>query len=336
MKAAVISGPEKVEIIEKLKPQAGPGEILVRVQYCGICGSDLHAFHSGFLPPDLTIGHEFAGLVSEVGPGCGSWSPGDRVTGNNIIVCGSCSFCLSGAEDRCPEMRRLGITGQGALAEYVVLPARNLHKIPETAPLELAALSEPLSVGLHAVNRVQTAAAENALIIGAGTVGLVVLALLKLRGIKTVLVMEPDPDRAAVAAAMGAAALIDPGRENPAAAVERLTDGRGAALVFECAGLPVTIQEACSLAAPGSPVIVLSICYQPVELNFLSLVTREIDIKTAFGKTAAEFKEAVRLIGDQAIDLRPLISAIEPFDSLETAFKAAGRENIKTLVDLRS
>ncbi len=336
MKAVVINGPGKLEIVEKPKPRPGPGEILVKVEYCGICGSDLHAFHTGFLQPDLTIGHEFAGIVSEVGPGCSSWSPGERVTGNNIIICGSCSFCLNEIENQCLNMCRLGITGQGTLAEYILIPARNLYKLPDHTPLEQAALAEPLSVGLHAINKVKTDSAKNALIIGTGTIGLIVLSLLKMLGIENILVIEPNPDRAAIAKTMGATTLIDPGQGNPDAVVKQLTGGHGAALAFECAGLPATIQEACNLAAAGSAVTVLSICYQPVELNFLSLVTREIEIKTAFGKTGAEFKEAVRLIGTGSVDLTPLISRIIPLSSIEDGFTTSTQANIKTLVDLNN
>lgn len=332
MKTVVISGPGNLEIIEKPKPQPAPGEILVKVDYCGICGSDLHAFHTGFLQPDLTIGHEFSGVVAEVGPNCGNWFPGERVTGNNIIACGSCSFCLEGTENRCSDMCRLGITGPGAMAEYILLPARGLFKLPEHTPLEQAALAEPLSVGLHAINKVDPVAFENALVIGAGTIGLIVLTLLKQRGIKTLIVAEPNPDRAAVAKTMGATAIIDPGKGDPESEINRLTANRGASLVFECAGLPSTIQDACSLAAAGSPVVILSICYQTVGINFLSLVMREIEIKTAFGKTRAEFEEAVRLIGEGILDLTPLISRIIPLRSVKEGFLPSNRGDIKTLV----
>ncbi len=335
MKAVIITGPGKLEIVEKPKPCPGPGEILVKVEYCGICGSDLHAFHTGFLQPDLTIGHEFSGIVSEAGPGCENWPPGERVAGNNIIACGSCSFCAEERDNQCLNMRRLGITGPGAMAEFIVLPGKDLHRLPENTSLEQAALAEPLSVGLHAVNKFDPDSVENALIIGAGTIGLMVLSLLKLRGIENILVIEPDPERAALAKKMGAAALIDPQKVNTDAEVNRLTSKRGAELVFECAGLPATIQDACNFAASASTVIVLSICYQPVEINFLSLVTREIDIKTAFGKTGAEFKEAVRLIVDKAVDLSPLISRIIPLGSIKEGFEQPTQGKIKTLVTMK-
>ncbi len=336
MRAAVITGPGKLEIIEKPRPKPGEGEVLVEVKYCGICGSDLHAFDTGFLPPEVTIGHEFSGIIAETGPGCGNLAPGDRVTGNNLVACGKCPSCLKGTANHCSEMVRLGITGQGAMAEYILIPAEEVFKLPDQAPLKHAALSEPLSVGLHAISKAGSGRFDNVLIIGAGTIGLIVTALMRNCGAKNITVIEPSPERAAKAMAMGATDLINPCEDSSQQKLDFITGGNGADVVFECAGLPETIQEGCSLAGRGSQVVVLGICYQPVEINFLSLITREVSIKTAFGKTHEEFKEAVRLIGEGLIDLSPLISGVIPFSSIDEGFTSPGRNRIKNLVDLSS
>ena len=336
MKAAVITGPGNLEIVEKPRPKPGDGEVLVEIKFCGICGSDLHAYDTGFLPPDVTIGHEFSGIIAEAGPGCGNLAPGDRVTGNNLIACGKCPACLKGTANHCSEMVRLGITGQGAMAEYILMPAEEVFKLPNQTPLEHAALAEPLSVGLHAVNRAERGQVDHALIIGAGTIGLIMTALIQKSGAKNIVVIEPNHDRASTAKATGATDLINPDEESSQQKLDHITGGAGAEVVFECAGLPATIQEACSLAGRDSQVVVLGICYQPVEINFLSLITREISIKTAFGKTHDEFKEAVRLISEGIIDLSPLISGIIPFSSLGEGFISPVRNRIKNLVDLSS
>lgn len=333
MKAVVINGPGSLEIVEKPVPVPGAGEILVRVKYCGICGSDLHAFETGFLQPGLTIGHEFSGIIEQIGPGCTGFTVGDKVTGNNIITCGCCSYCLKGAGNLCVKMRKLGITDDGALAEYIRLPAKDTIILPEHTQLEHAALTEPLSIGLHAINKVTLERDGKALIYGGGTIGLVLLALLTQRGIKTV-VIEPNPYRASVAEAMGASAVLDPGSGNLDSKIKFIIGSKGANLVFECAGLPETIQEACNQGAAGSTVVVLSICHQPVVLNFLSLVTQEINIKTAFGKTAGEFKDAAGMIVESSIDLSGLISKIVPLAAVEESFHLSAEENIKTLVSL--
>ncbi|MGM0651972.1 MAG: zinc-dependent alcohol dehydrogenase [Bacillota bacterium] len=336
MKAAVITGPGTLKIIEKPRPNPGEGEVLVKIKYCGICGSDLHAFDTGFLPPEVTIGHEFSGIIAETGPGCSNPAPGDRVTGNNLIACRKCPACLKGVTNHCSEMIRLGITGEGAMAEYVLMPAEEVFKLPDQTPLEHAALAEPLSVGLHAVSKAGSDRFNNTLIIGAGPIGLIITTLVRHHGSSNIIVIEPNPERAATAKAMGATALINPDENNSQQKLDQITRGAGAEVVFECVGLPTTIQEACSLAGRGSQVLILGICYQPVEINFLSLITREISIKTAFGKTHDEFKEAVKLIAEGVIDLSPLVSGIIPFSSLGDGFISPTRNRIKNLIDLDS
>jgi len=332
LKAAVINSPGEIKVIDKPIPQPGRGEVLVKVKYCGICGTDLHAFSTGFFPPGVTIGHEFSGVVAGAGQGCEGWSAGERVTGNNNTPCGSCATCLEGNDNLCPEMRRLGIADNGALAEYLVIPAVSLYRLPDSAPLDAAALAEPVSVALHAVNLSGCRLDQKVLIIGAGTIGLIVLTLLKQRGLKEIAVVEPNRDRAAIAAAMGAAMVIDPRAGGLNSEVDRFSSGRGANLVFECAGIPETISDACSLTGAKGSVIALGICHQPVEINFLSLVTREISIIPAFSKKAAEFKEAVDLIAGARIDLSPLISQVISLDDVEEGFKNYRPENVKVLV----
>ncbi len=332
MKAVVISSPGNLEILEKPLPVPGRGETLVKIKYCGICGSDLHAFTSGFLPPDLTIGHEFSGIIESVGRDCHGWKPGDYVTGNNIIGCNKCSSCKNGQENLCSDMRRLGITDQGAMAEYVLVPAKDLVKLPKDASLEMAALSEPLSVGLHAINKVKTNRNDHILIFGAGTIGLVILTLLKHFGAKSVTVVEPDPARRNIAEVIGATKTIDPLINSLDSEINKLTDNKGMNVIFECAGLPETIQEACSQGSAGATVVVLSICYQPVELNFLSLVTKEVKIITAFGKTNEEFKKAADMIASGLVDLSPLITGLISLDKIAGAFHDHSGGKIKTLV----
>ncbi len=332
MKAAVINGPGDIRLIEKPVPRPGPGEVLVRVEYCGICGSDLHAYKSGFFPSEVVIGHEFSGIIVEAGPGEVNLTGGERVTGNNNTPCGSCCLCLTGSDNLCPEMRRLGIADHGALAEYVAVPAESIYCLPETTPLDEAALAEPLSVALHAAKRSQCSPGQEVVIIGAGTIGLILLALLKQRGIEKIAVIEPLSNRADVAFKMGATAVINPQKDYISSAIASFCGKQGPAFVFECAGLPETINEALSLAAANGTVFILGICHQPVEINFLSLVTREINIVPAFSKTRADFQEAVELISAGKIKISPLISQIISLQELETGFTAPADEYIKILV----
>lgn len=328
----MIYGPGDIRLVDKAIPQPGPGEVLVKVKYCGICGSDLHAYESGFFPPGVTIGHEFSGFVATAGPTSENWSAGDPVTGNNNTPCWKCPLCLQGKDNLCPNMRRLGIAEDGALAEYVVIPSISLQHLPEGVSMQEAALSEPLSVALHAVNKSDGITDVKALIIGAGTIGLLILTLLRLRGLRDIAIIEPEPGRAAASAALGAAVVIDPFADSPAAEVEKFFGCNEPRLVFECAGLPQTISEACSYAATGGTVIMLGICHQPVEINFLGPVTREINIIPAFSKKAVEFREAVELITHSKLDLAPIISRTIPLANLEEGLKPSADNGIKILV----
>lgn len=308
MKTAVLNGAGDLQLVEKPAPRPGPGEVVVKVEYCGICGSDLHAYKTGMFPFGLTIGHEYAGILESVGPGVNEWRPGQRVTGTASLACRACRPCRDGQDNICAAMNIIGVTRDGAMAEYLLVPAESLCTIDPKMPLEYGALVEPLSVAIHGVSLAGAGPEQAAVILGAGTVGLCVLAELKRRGLKKVVVLDVNQARAGVAREMGADAVLNPLRDNVDDHLSRLIGGAGADLVFECAGLPDTIRDAGNLARQGGTVVVLGICETPVELFFLGLVTREIQLRTSYGSTADEFRRALRFLVEGQINLRPLIS----------------------------
>lgn len=308
MKAAVLNGAGDLQVVDKTTPQLGPGEVLVKVEYCGICGSDLHAYKTGMFPFGLTIGHEYAGVIESVGTAVSAWSPGQRVTGTASLACRDCRPCRDGQDNICAAMNIIGVTRDGAMAEYLLVPAESLCAIDRKMTLEYGALVEPLSVAIHGVNLSGAGPDQAAVILGAGTVGLCVLAELKRRGLKKVAVLEVNQARAAVAKEMGADLVLNPLHDNVDDSLNRLNGGMGAHLVFECAGLPDTIRDAGNLARQGGTVVVLGICEAPVELFFLGLVTREIQLRTSYGSTADEFRRALHFLADGEINLKPIIS----------------------------
>jgi 2-desacetyl-2-hydroxyethyl bacteriochlorophyllide A dehydrogenase len=308
MKAAVLNGPGDLQVLEKPVPQVGPGEVLVKVSYCGICGSDLHAYKTGLFPFGLTIGHEYSGEIAAAGPAVAGWRAGQRVTSTASLACRECRLCREGRDNICAAMNVVGVTREGAMAEYLAVPAESLCLIPPEMPLEYGALVEPLSVALHGVGLSAAAPGDCVVIQGAGTLGLSVLACLKREGLNEVVVIEPNEARARTAAAMGAAAVLNPRRENVENRLAGFSGGAGADLVFECAGLPDTIREAGNLVRPGGTVVVMGICEVPVELFFLGLVTREIQLKSSYGSTADEFRRALQLLAGGEIDAAPLVS----------------------------
>lgn len=329
MKAAALYGPGDLRLVEKPAPWPEPGEARVRVEYCGICGSDIHAYRSGFFPPGMTIGHEYAGVIEAVGEGVEEkWMPGLRVTGNNILGCGGCPACICGADHHCIQMCRLGVTAEGAMAEYLLAPAASLFPIPNGIPLEWGTLTEPMSIAVHGINLSGVKLEDSAVIVGAGTIGLCLLAELKERGLIDVLVVEPDPARVLAAKTMGAVATYPPGDEARVRIRER-TAGQGADIVFECAGLPSTIAGAACLARCGGTVVILGICHETVEMDFCDLVTREVRLVNACGKTSAEFSWAVKRITSGRVDFSPVITRVIPIDEVAEGFKLTGKTVVR-------
>ncbi len=339
MKAAVLNGPGDLQVVDKPTPQPGLNEVIVKVEFCGICGSDLHAYKTGMFPFGLTIGHEYAGIIQSVGPAVADWHPGQRVTGTASLACRDCRPCRAGQDNICAAMNIIGVTRDGAMAEYLQVPTESLCAIGSEVPLEYGALVEPLSVAIHGVSLAGAGPDQTAVILGAGTVGLCVLAELKRRGLKKVAVLEINQARAEMAGKMGADVVLDPQRDNVDNALNRLTDGAGADLVFECAGLPDTIRDAGNLARQGGTVVVLGICETPVELFFLGLVTREIQLRTSYGSTADEFRRALTYLAEGEIDLKPMISRTILLDEIcEGGFTPLLEKNstdVKILVKMR-
>ncbi len=316
MRAAILGGAEDLQIMEKDKPEPKEGEVLVKIEYCGICGSDLHAYKSGMFPFGMTIGHEYAGVIEAVGAGVDHLEVGQAVTGTASLACRTCPSCLCGRDNICEAMNVIGVTRDGAMADYLAVPKESINPLPAGMTLMLGALAEPYSVALHGVNLVGVSPEQTALILGAGAIGLCLLAELKRRGVEKVLVADINEERLAAAREMGATTTINSATDNLEKITGEFTSGAGADLLFECVGLPDTIREAPNLVRQGGTIVVLGICEIPVDLFFLGLVTREIQIRTAYGATAEEFTAALNIIAADEEKLAPLVRYTAAFDEL--------------------
>jgi len=316
LRAAVLNGTEDLQVVDKPRPEPGEGEVLVRVEYCGICGSDLHAYKSGLFPFGMTIGHEYAGSIEAVGPGAGKLTSGQKVTGTASIACRSCFSCLSGRDNICEAMNVVGVTREGAMAEYLVVPGESIVVIPDKTPIEFGALAEPYSVALHGIKMIGVSPGQSVAVLGAGAIGLCLLTELKRRGLEKIFMVDVNEKRLVAAGEMGAYAMINPGAESLDKRIGELTSGDGADLVFECVGVPETIREATNLVRQGGTLLVFGICEVPVDLFFLGLVTREIQLRTSYGAAAEEFREAMEIIASDPSVLTPLIEKVVALDNL--------------------
>ncbi|MGZ6243481.1 MAG: zinc-dependent alcohol dehydrogenase [Candidatus Binataceae bacterium] len=323
MKAAVYKQPNEMAVIDVPRPVAGRGEVVRKVHACGICGSDLHAVQYGFgMPPDSVMGHEFCGEIVEIGPQVGGYAIGDRVTSLPYIGCNTCEPCVAGKGMHCEDIRGLGL-GQlpGAYAEYVMCGAKSLFKLPDNVDSRLGALVEPLSVGLHGVNRSGLGPGAACVVMGGGPIGLATLLWCKAKGAATVIVSELAPGRSELARRLGATEVVNPTIKDPAERIREIT-GRGPDLVFECIGVKSTLESAISMVATLGRVVVLGVCMEPDEITPVRCIFKEITVSFVLGYNDAEFQETINALSQGKIDPRPMVTDVIGVDQVPEMFAA--------------
>ncbi len=335
MKAVVVRGIRHFEVADVPRPEPGPGEVLIRVGYCGICGSDMEAYHTGMYAPGLIVGHEFAGVIAEVGPDVPDWRPGDRVVVNDAVPCGECRPCRDGRLDACESLYMIGVTHDGAMAEHCVAPVRGVHRLPDGVSLRRGALVEPLSVALHGVHRSRLKPGDRVLIMGAGPIGLLTLQCARLAGARAVAVTEVDSTRAALAQRLGATVVLDPTRDNVGVALSALTDGQGPDVVYVCTGAPQPYRDAISLVRKGGQIFVLGLCVEPVEADFMSVALGDLCIEGSLAGRA-QFTAAIDFVAQGRVDVDALVThEIALDDAVEKGFNfldTPGSGAVKVLV----
>jgi L-iditol 2-dehydrogenase len=318
MKALLLDAYRHLEIVEMPVPKAGPGEVLVQVAACGVCGSDVHGYDgsSGRRIPPVVMGHEAAGVVAAVGEGVTGVSVGDRVTFDSTVFCGACDFCRRGEVNLCDNRQVMGVScGEyrraGAFAEYVAVPERIIYRLPDKLEFADAAMLEAVSVALHAVRVAEMRGGETALVIGTGMIGLLVLQAARAAGCVRVVSADIDATRLKRARDVGADDLIEGSGEALVSEVMRLTDGRGVDVVFEAVGRDETVGAAIDCARRGGTVVLVGNIAPTVTLPLQKVVTRQIRLQGSCA-SAGEYPEAMRLLAEGKIKVAPLISAVAP------------------------
>lgn len=318
MQAMQMNEYRKLQLVDIPAPQPASDEVLIRVAACGICGSDVHGYDgsTGRRIPPLIMGHEAAGVIAAVGASAGDYVVGERVTFDSTISCGACRFCRSGEINLCDNRQVLGVScgdyrRNGAFAEYVAVPARIVYRLPDTLGFAQAAMIEAVSVALHAVKLTELEAGSTALVVGAGMIGLLILQSLRVAGCKHILVTDLDAGRLELATQLGADAVLQPGKEDVAARVRRMTGGHGADVVLEAVGSAATVRLAIEAARKGGAVTLVGNVAPEVPLPLQSVVSRQIRLQGSCA-SAGEYPEAIALIASGAIDVAPMLSAVAP------------------------
>lgn len=314
MKALTLTAYNQFELLDAPRPEIADDEVLIRVQACGICGSDIHGADgsSGRRVPPIIMGHEASGEIAEVGAAVSDWKIGQRVAFDSMLYCGECDSCKNGRTNLCPERRVIGVScddyrRNGAFAEFVQLPARVLFEMPAALSFEEAAFGEPVAVAMHAVRQVRLVGGETVLVIGAGLIGLLVVQALKAAGADRVYCTDLDANRLELAKTLGADDAWTPGET--AENVKRLTEGQGADVVMEVVGIEPTIKQAIACVKNGGAVGCVGNLAPNVEMPLQQVVTREI---TLYGSCASsgEYGDALAAVAKGDIQVKPLISAV--------------------------
>lgn len=340
MRAAVFArAGEALSIEDVSDPEPLPHEIVLKVTACGICGSDLHATqgHPSFpMPAGTVLGHEFAGEIAELGNEVhGEWAVGDRVCALPSISCGTCPNCRAGVSP-CAQSHATGLGDvPGAYAEYVRIGPMQTIRLPDGVTDEDGATVEPLSVGLHAVQKAALGAGDNVLILGAGPIGLACALWARFLGARNVIVSELSAGRAALASEFGATDLIDASKEENPVATYVARTGSAPDVIFEAVGVPGMLQRCTEIAAPRSRIVVVGVCMEMDQLLPIGAILKELQFNFVLGYNIDDFRFTVDMLDQERITSAPMVTDRVSLDELPEAFEALRRPSTQCKVMLK-
>lgn len=309
------------EEVPALRP--GPGEAVVSVKSVGICGSDVHAYYGQhpYISCPIVPGHEFAGVVTQVGDGVNEAWLGKRVTALPSLVCGRCRNCRTGRFNICQELKVIGCQSDGALAELVKAPADQLFQLPEDMSWEEGTLVEPLAVAVHAVRSAGAIVGQRVVVYGGGTIGILVMQVAKVYGAKEVILSEPDAFRRSLAQKLGADYVIDPISEEPANWLKGKFGPEGVDLSFECVGIENTVRQAILSNRKGTKIIIVGVFGKPIVVDMGLVQDRELRLFGTLMYTDTDFTEAIELLYQNRVQGLPLVTHRLDFDDALQAFE---------------
>jgi 2-desacetyl-2-hydroxyethyl bacteriochlorophyllide A dehydrogenase len=333
MRAVQFLGNKQFRISEVEMPQISSDELLLKVKYTGICGSDIHVYqgHMAKRNYPLIMGHEFSGEVIEAGKdAAGMFQAGDRVTVNPLVYCGKCHNCRSGIRHLCTERTFTGYTSDGGFAEYVKISAHQAYKLPEHVPLDVAAMTEPYAVGVHAINISGLNLGDNVIILGGGTIGLVIALAARSAGAGQIAISEVSEYRLEAIRRLGFTA-IDSKTTNVKEAVMEMTDGIGADVAFDAAGAPVTAEQVTQVLRFRGTAVIAGLYAHPPKVDLNDLNFRELVLKGTTVYSDRDFKHAIQSMPVES--LQKMISHRLPLEEVQNGFEtASAAEAMKVLI----
>ncbi|MHA1785160.1 MAG: zinc-dependent alcohol dehydrogenase [Candidatus Helarchaeota archaeon] len=335
MKAVIFQEKGKVIIKDIPKPKVKSDEVLIKIKYCGICGSDIESYESGALiPTGLVIGHEFSGEIMEIGEAVKKWKIGDRVTANPNIPCFKCYWCLKDQENMCKKSPHgIGLTVNGAMAEFIKVKDERLHDLG-TLSFEEGALIEPLAIVTFAVQQSGFKVGENAVVIGAGSIGLLLIQVLKAAGASDIFVIEPAELQQKKAMELGVTEVFNPDKWSK---INKLTRKIGPDHIFDCVGVPRSFNDSLKIVRKGGHITIIGLHAEPFTMEaIMQLPMKNITIRGVFSYTQGTFRDAINLIKYHKLPVTSIITKKIPIDQAPEAFKTLstpGNSQVKILVE---
>ncbi|MBT3320634.1 MAG: galactitol-1-phosphate 5-dehydrogenase [Clostridia bacterium] len=326
MKALVLEEYGKVVIKDVPKPQVSGNRVLIKIEACSICGSDVHGFDgsSGRRQPPLIMGHEAAGVIEEIGRQATGFVPGDRVTFDSSEYCGKCSFCAKGKSNLCTTGKVFGVScdtyhKDGAMAQYITVPDYSVYKIPDEVSFVEAAMAEPLSVALHAINLTDIKLGDTAIIFGAGTIGSMLLKLMKISNCASVIMVDIDDLKLDLAKKTGADICINSAKEDVVERVMQITNFQGADVAFEAVGITQTVTAGIESLKKCGILTLLGNVSRMIDFPLQKTVVKELSIVASCAVTT-EYERSLKLIGMGKIDVKDIVSQIVPIERGQEMF----------------
>ena len=347
MKALVWYGQKDVRIEDVQEPVVEAGKVKIKPAFTGICGSDLHAYHHGIgvqvevehpisgQKAPLTLGHEFAGVVAEVGPGVEGFKVGDRVAVEPMLHCKECEYCRQGRYNMCEKFGFVGLNADGGFAEYVVVDDFLVHALPEGVSLEEGALVEPTAVAVQAVRESKIKVGDTVAVYGVGPIGLLTIMAAKAAGAARIVAVDVSKERLEKAKEVGATHIINSLEED---ATETIKAAYGAVdVAYEAAGVQPTFTSATQVVKKGGEVMIISVFGKPAEVDLFRVVANEINIKGSLAYRHI-FPEVMNMIENGVLDVKKVVTDKIPLDNVvEGGFEKLiqDKSQAKILVEIR-
>jgi len=344
MRVGLVTGLRTVDIRDMPEPSPQPGKAVVEIGFCGICGTDVHAYLSGQPYNPAICGHEWAGTVRAVGAGVSHVREGDRVAIGVATACGQCGACRHGDASHC-ELAFLGAIGAGPMAAphggfatAICFDAGRLYHVPKTINDTDAAILEPATVAVHALRRTPIRLGDSAVVIGGGPIGLLTLQAAKAAGAGTVILIEPERSRRELGIELGADAGIDPKTEDTATRLSAMVGSSGPDIVFECAGIPQTIQQAVSMVRRGGVVSLVGVASHPAQIMPAEWLIKEVRLTSSIAYVHEDFEIAKDLVATGRINVSKLHTSTSSLTDISKAFDklADNPREVKILIDPRA